>query len=367
MLSNFRLYGHFSPAVVSFNDGIDRYARAVDNSYSGGRIGFWVDLPALRGTSRFNFETSLGLRSSASVNQLYVPPLIDLNASTLRKFEIVHDTDRIGSFSIGLGSMGSDAVTESDLSGTQLAAYVGIADTAGGYAFRTSAGTLSAVTISSAFPTFDGGRAPRLRWDSPDLALARLGTFKIAASAGLEVSDRNVVVNSSLADVGLFYRNRLGPFEVKGSAGFSIAEVDGSQAPQTSGSFSILHAESGLSASVAAGSRDGGGNYLYSKIGLKRRWIDWGDTAISVDLYSGYNTVSATSRAEAIGVGIVQDLDRSDLKIYLGLRTYRFDQPGLASYRDSHSFIFGTRWVFRKVQNVHLGRGRSEVDWSESE
>ncbi len=367
-LKGFRLYGHFSPSVVSFDDGVDRYSNIADNSYSGGRIGFWLDLPAARGQTRFNFESSLGIRASAAMSQIYMPPLIDLNASTLRKLEFIHDTERLGSISFGLGSMGSDSVTESDLSGTQLAAYVGISDTAGGYFFRTSSGTLSAVTVSTAFPTFDGGRAPRIRWDSPDLSLSRLGTFNVAVSAGVSVSDRNVVINDSLADVGVFYRNDFGPLELKASAGFSLAEDNqGQQAPQSAGSVSLRHAETGWSATVAAGAREGNGEYYYAKIGLRQRWFDWGDTAVSLDLYRGMNTVSSTSVSESIGIGIVQDVEKSDMHFYIGLRHYAFDQPGFVSYRDSHSIIFGTRWVFRELDNFKFRRGRSEVDWRDSE
>lgn len=365
--SSFRLYGHFSPSVVSFNDGVSRYTRLTDNSYSGGRFGFWLDVPSLSGQTRFNFESSLGLRPSAVLSQFYVAPLIDLNASTLRKLELIHDTKKIGSFSFGMGSMGSDGVSESDLSGTQLAAYVGIADTAGGYTFRTASGILSTVAISSAFPTFDGGRAPRIRWDSPDLALSQFGTFNVAMSFGVEVSDRNLVVNDALADVGVFYRKPLGAFDIKASGGFSIAEVNGNQAPQSAGSVSLRHTPSGWSTTLAGGKRDGGGNYLYSKIGLKRRWSDWGDTSVSLDYYQGYGTVSATSRSESFGIGIVQNIDRSDLQFYVGLRHYDFDQPGLLSYRSSRSLIFGTRWVFRELDTFSFSRGRSEVDWTDTE
>ena len=364
---SFRLYGHFTPAVISYDDGANRYNNAADNSYSPGRIGFWLELPSRKGRTRFNLETSLGLRQSSSLNQLVIPPLVDLDRATLRKLEFIFDTDRFGSFSFGQGSMGSDGVTESDLSGTQLAAYVGIADTAGGYSFRTGAGTLSTVTVSEAYPTFDGGRAPRIRWDSPDLVLSRLGTFKVAASAGVEVKDGRLTVNDTLGDVGVFYRNRVGAFEFKSSGGFSVASVDGALKPQASGSFSLLHSETGLSASLAVGARQDGGQYTYTKIALKRHWIDWGDTSVSIDYYNGVDTVESGSLAESFGIGLVQNLDRSNLQFYLGFRRYTFDSPKVIAYRPANSIIFGTRWVFKKLETARFGKGRSEVDWNEGE
>lgn len=367
VLKSFRLYGHFTPAFIAFDDGVGRYNNIADNSYSGGRVGFWLEAPVRKGRTRFNFETSLGLRQSASLNQFNVPPIIDLDATTLRKLEFIFDTEKFGSFSVGQGSMGSDSVTESDLSGTQLAAYVGISDTAGGYFFRTGSGLISSVTISSAFPTFDGGRAPRLRWDSPDLALSWLGTLNVAASAGIEVTDGNLTVNDTLGDVGIFYRNRVGALELKGSGGFSLADVDGTSKPQAAGSFSVLHPDSGLSATGAAGSRQDGGKYYYAKIGVKRRWFSWGETAASVDAYRGTDTFAPGSHVESYGIGIVQDLDRSNLNFYVGFRRYEADNPGVVQYQASNSIIFGTRWTFKRLEAVHFPEGRSEVDWSESE
>ncbi len=367
LLKSFRLYGHFSPVFVSYDDGADRYTYAADNSYSGGRLGFWLELPVRRGRARFNLETSLGLRQSSSLNQIAVGPLVDLDAATLRKLEFILDFTKFGSLSFGQGSMATDSVTESDLSGTQLAAYVGIADAAGGYFFRTGAGTLSSVTVSAAFPTFDGGRAPRLRWDSRDLSLNRFGTFNIAVSAGVEVKDGRLIVNDTLGDVGLFYRNKVGAFDLKMSGGASVAVVDGELRPQTMGSGSVLHSQSGLSLTAAAGAQVDGGKYSYTKIGLKRRWTELGDTAISFDYYKGVDTVVAGSTAESYGIGIAQNFDRTNLQFYLGLRQYKYDSPGAVSYRQANSVIFGTRWVFKKLDTVHLPGGRSEVDWAESD
>jgi hypothetical protein len=366
-LENFRLYGHFSPAVISFDDGVNRHTNAADNAYSGGRVGLWFEVPVQRGRIRFNLETSLGLRQSSAMSQLRVPPLIDIQSTTLRKLDVIFDTERLGSVSFGQGSMASDSVTESDLSNTQLAAYVGISDTAGGYFFRTGSGKLTKIDISSAFPAFDGGRAPRVRWDSPDLDLSRLGTFNLAAATGLAVSEGRVVVNDSLADVGLFYRNRLGDLEIKASAGTSIADDNGQRVPQAAASLSLLHAASGLSVTGAAGTRDDNGEYIYGKVGLKRRWFGWGDTSVSADVYNGIDTVAAGSRADSYGIGIVQDIVRADLQFYLGLRRYSFSQPGTGSYRPSTSVIFGTKWVFKKLNKVHLREGRSELDWQESD
>ena len=365
-IGDVRVYGHFSPAIVSYGDGADSYTGVADNSYSGGRIGFWLDVPAKHVRTRFNFETSLGLRQSASLSQFLVPPAIDIDAATLRKLEVIYEFGDFGSLSVGQGSMATDSVTESDLSGTQLATYVGISDTAGGYYFRTVSGALSPVSITEAFPTFDGGRAPRIRWDSSEIGLNRFGTFRIAAATGFEITDGRVIVNESLADIGLFYRNRLGDFEVKASAGSSLAQVTDDVAPQAAFSVSLLHAPSGWNFTTASGLREGEGEYIYNKIGLTRRWFDWGDTALSVDSYSGIDTVGSGTRASSYGIGIVQTLDHSNLQLYLGLRRYEYSGAGAVAFRTSESILFGTKWVFKRLDNIRLPSGRSEVDWNES-
>ncbi|WP_121061872.1 hypothetical protein [Chachezhania antarctica] len=364
---NLSLYGHFSPAIVSFGDGEATYTGLADNSYSGGRVGLWYTLPGDRVQTRFNAETSLGLRQSASLSQDNVPPAINLNAATVRKLEMIIETDRAGSFSLGLGSMASDGVAESDLSSTQLAAYVGISDTAGGYDFRTGDGAISTVSVYDAFPTFDGGRAPRARWDSPDLSLHQYGTFNVAAALGIKLTDGVVVVNDSLADIGLFYRNSLGDFEVKTSFGTSLARSETDTAPQAAGSASLLHAPSGWSLTAATGTREGQGQYIYSKLGLTRRWSAWGDTAVSVDAYRGGNTVASGTRASSYGIGVVQDLDHLDLQFYLGLRRYEYSAGDAVTYRTSDSILFGTKWVFGKLTAPVLSTRKTDADWSESD
>ncbi|WP_158970112.1 porin [Chachezhania sediminis] len=362
-INDIRFYGHFTPAIVSFGDGEKQYSNVADNSYSGGRLGLWLDLPAGNGKLRFNIETSLGLRQSAAMSQVNTPPLIDLNAAALRKVELFLDTDRMGTFAFGQGSMATDGVTQSDLSGTQLAAYVGITDTAGGFAFRDASGALSNVTIANAYPTFDGGRAPRVRWDSPELALNQLGYFRVAVAAGLDITYDNVVLNDSLADAALFYRNTLGDFEVKTSLGTSLADITSATAGQLAGSFSLLHNPSGLNLTAAYGARANEGHYLYSKIGLTRRWSDWGDTALSVDLYRGVDTVEDGSEAMSYGLGIVQDIDQLNLQFYLGLRNYDYTGGG-QSYQTASSVLFGTKWVFRKLEAIKLPDDWQDTDWS---
>lgn len=348
---NVRFYGHFTPSVLSVDDGVSRQHELVDNSHSGGRIGVWWDDFLGYNNLRFNGELSLGLRSSSGISQGYQPDIIDFGTHSIRKLEVTLKTDRWGSVSIGQGAMGSDGVTESDLSGTSLASHVGIADTAGGFLFRTGSGTISTVRVKDAFPTFDGGRTRRIRYDTPDLNLSYFGKLRFAASIGVEDINRIETLNESLTDAGVFYHNMLGNFSIAGSAGLSLAETSTGREPQVAGSFSILHIPTGLNVTSVTGSRNNGGAYGYTKVGIRRDWFGIGETRFSVDLYEGYDTFGKGTRARSVGVGIVQDLERQNIEVFLGYREYSADGGSVVNYRDMQSVMFGMRWKFRRLEN----------------
>lgn len=347
-----RFYGHFTPTVLGVNDGVTTDFWAVDNSSSGGRLGGWYTGQLGDHTLKANVEISLGLRQSAGISQLYVPPLIDIDSQTLRKAEAILETERWGKFSVGQGSMGSDTVAESDLSGTGLANYVGIADTSGGFFFRTAAGTLSNVRIQDVFPTYDGGRSVRVRWDSPEIKFGRWGFLKFVGSIGKEQFERGVTLNDALGDFGLFYRNSVGQFALAGSAGMSLAQdQSGNKAPQIAGSFSLYHAPTGLNATMAAGSKESSGQYTYWKLGIRRNWFELGRTSVSVDIFQSVDTAMAGSRGRSYGIGVVQNVKKGNFDVFLGFRRHEYTGPSLVQHRDITSVMFGVKWVFRRLEN----------------
>lgn len=347
----FNFYGHFSPTLLYVNDGVEGKAYLADNSNSGGRFGVWFQNDWGLQTLKGNLEFSLGVRPSASISQIYTPPLFDWQAQSIRKAEAILESARWGKFSLGQGNMGSDGVTESDLSGTGLANYVGIRDTAGGILFRTAAGTLSSVSIKDAFPTFDGGRSVRFRWDSPEIKFGILGSLRFVGSVGQEDVDKNVTFNDALQDMGLFYRNSVGQFAMAGSAGVSIAEVSGvGRSPQFAGSFSLLHHPTGLNATFAGGHRDQGGSYTYLKLGVRRDFFGIGESAFAIDYYEAQNTINSGSRSASIGLGLVQNVERLNLDFFLGYRKHKYSGTGIVDHRDIDTVMFGVRWVFRRLE-----------------
>ncbi len=346
----FRFYGHISPTILTVDDGVSRSTDTADNANSGGRIGFWYQRGLGENTLKFNGEASLGARNSGSLSQLGTPPLFDWKGGSVRKLEVILETPRLGTFSVGQGSMGSDGVAESDLSGTNLASYVGIADVAGGFFFRTGTGTLSDISIQDAYPTYDGGRSQRVRYDSPQIDFSRLGSLQFAASIGTESSDENVTLNDALSDAGLFYRNQLGSFAMAGSVGVSIADTSAGNEPQIAGSFSILHEPTGFNLTAASGNRNNNGDYQYIKAGIRGDWFKLGGTSVSVDWYASSDTVLSGSDARSVGIGVVQHLSNQNVDLFFGVRKYGYDGGSSVQYQDMTSAMLGVRWVFRRLE-----------------
>ncbi len=112
--------------------------------------------------------------------------------------------------------------------------------------------------------------------------------------------------------------------------------------------MSALHTPTGLNFTVAAGTEDTGGDnadFWYTKLGLLRGFIGWGDTGMSVDYYSGsdFNLDAAagitSTSSDSWGLALTQNIDRANTQLWLTYRSYSYDDNVFA-YQDS-SAIFG--------------------------
>lgn len=333
------LYGQLNPAYQSFDDGVETTDTIVDNSHSNSRVGLWVYQNYGSNVFSFNFETGLGLRPSSLVSQGFTPDAVNWQRRNIRKVDLSLKTERYGTFFAGQGSMSTDQVAQVDLSGTTLANYASIPDTAGAFRFRDSSGALSTRLIAGSFGDFDGGRRGRVRYDTPSF-----GGFTLSASWGKEILIEDSDLES--AAIALRYAGDFGDFKVRGALGY--AEIDPglnlADFDDTIGSVSVLHA-SGVSVTLAAGDRSSFGSYTYGKIGYQGDWLSAGKTALAVDYYQGDDRSTAGAEATAVGFGAVQSFDQANLDVYLGYRTYELTEP-TASYQDASSVLFGTRWKF---------------------
>jgi len=237
--------------------------------------------------------------------------------------------------------MASDGLAESDLSGTGVIQTSSIADSAGGFLFRTSTGTLSGVSIGSAFRSLDGGRLGRVRYDTPEFS-----GFTVSASYGEEILRSNS--DREAYDVAVRYTNDdLGDFTINGALGAVWNENGpGTKTRDIVASFAALHEPSGVSFAVAGGDRDTGGDYAFAKLGYTANFLSVGATSFAIDYYDGSDMVTSGDSAESWGIAAVQNFDNLNLETYVAYRDYSYSDTSATSYQDSSSVMAGARWKF---------------------
>lgn len=338
---SFTWYGQFDPSFQSYDDGTETYNRLVDNSGSNSRIGFRLKQAYGENTLLFNFETAFGLRGSDGVSQTSTGDTLSWDRTNIRHVDLQFDTARFGRFSAGQGSMASDGIAGSDRSGTGVVAGVAVADPAGGYAFRTSTGTLSSIDVGDVFTDYDGGRLGRVRYDS-----VNLNGFTVSASYGTDIlktaNDRETY------DVAVRYGNsNLGDFAFDAALGAAWTEETGkADKRDIVGSLALEHKPTGVSLAVAAGERDIAGSYGYAKLGYSTNWSSLGSTSFSVDYYDGSDMASTGDSATSWGIAAVQKIDNYNVEAYLAYRDYSYEDTTSTSYNDSSVIMAGARWKF---------------------
>jgi hypothetical protein len=331
-----RLYGQFSPAFQSVDDGVQTTDNLVDNAHSNTRVGMWVRQPMSGGEFSFNLETALGLRSSGGVSQTTTPKGIDWDRTDIRKIDFAYKADW-GTVYLGQGSMATDGVADKSLNNNAMTTYNGVGDFAGSFQFRTAGGALSGVSISSVTPSLDGGRQGRIRYDSPSF-----NGFQIALSAGQDVLTPNN--NDKYYDVALKYVREFGGTKVAGGIGFSRRDRNGVDRDDTFGSLAVK-LQNGLNFAFSAGSRKNSGDYTYFLAGYEADWWQGGTTSIAVDYYDGSDFGLAGRKSKSMGVGLNQNIDSISTQVYLGYRKHELSDPGVA-YQDVNAVLFGARWRF---------------------
>ena len=336
-----QLYGQIDPGLLIVDDGNSTLGYGpVDNGNSSTRAGLRFYMGIYSGTFiGANVEAEYDPYSTKYVNQLNRGDP-DWDRYLLRKAEGYFNSEQFGVLWLGQGSMASDGTAEVDLSGTEVIGYSSVSDLAGGQLFAFSRdGGLSAIDVGDVFNNFDGlSRKLRVRYDTPSLA-----GFTLSGSYGTEVVPEETGVD--VWDVALRYAGEFGGFKVASAAAYS----DTGSADQYDGSLSVLHIPTGISVTGAAGySREEGvdGRYLYGKLGYQREFFDAGATAFAVDIYDGDDINSvAGSESFSWGAFVVQNFDYYQSQVYLGVRSYEYDD-GAANYDRIVAALTGVRVKF---------------------
>jgi hypothetical protein len=335
-----QFYGQIDKGLLVFDDGGSTLGYGpVDNGNSSTRAGLLL-------YGKVNDDWSVGGNlewewtpyATVYVNQRNRGDF-DWDSNQLRNAEVYLQSQTYGKLWLGQGSMASDGSAEVDLSGTKVVGYAMISDMAGGPFFRFADGTLTSIQVKDAFTDYDGlSRKLRIRYDTPQFY-----GFSLASSVGTQVVPTTTDV--TVWDIAARYQQTLRDFEVSGALAYSQPADNQSL---IDGSISILHQPSGLSLTVAAAYSDKEtieGRYGYFKLGYQTRIFEVGKTAFSADAYFGEDIDAADSTSQSFGVQLVQNLDYLQTELYLGGRSYSYDEPGRDIDR-SYAVLAGARLKF---------------------
>lgn len=340
------IYGQISQALLSYNDGSSRQTHApLDNSNASTRVGFLWHLYPIWGINAVaRFEGGITPRASNAINQIDASGEgFSIDGSHIRKLELIIDDDQLGTLSLGQGSMATDSIAEIDLSQTKVTAYSAVSQTAGGQFLRLVDGRFSPLIIGDVFNNFDGdnvtgsdsdgSRKLRIRYDTPEYK-----GLKFSFAVGKDSLNES---GNTYADFAARYSGQFRDIRISAGAGHSMKGDE----EVTSGSASALHRQTGLNVTVALGHSTTTGRYNYIKFGLIRKFVAFGDTAISIDLYDGDDIVGPGSNSRSIGLAVSQQIKAKNIEVYGLVRRYDYDDRAF-DYQTSMAFFTGIRWKF---------------------
>jgi hypothetical protein len=332
-------YGQFNLAYQSFDDGQETTSNIVDNGNWNSRLGFTISQPTGENTLRWRFETGLTMRNSSLVSQTQTPDWGDWERTLLRWFEVAYDAD-FGTLSLGQGATAANGTAGLDDSFTFIA---GAADSTDGFAsfrFRDSAGDLTNVSVGQVNSSLDPSRRFRLRYDTPVF-----NGVMLSASYG-----QNVLVTEDENDyyeVAARWTGDVGELAVRSAVGYLwIDNPDGDTTERLSGSFTLVHEETGLNFAMSAGSENGGPSYYWLRAGWQTDAWAAGTTSLSIDYYDGSDFLSDGAKTENWGIYAVQDIDSLSMNLYAGWRQFTYSDNSGTGYQDADGVLAGLRWSF---------------------
>lgn len=332
-------YGQLNMGYLSYDDGLRRTGEIADNNISNSRIGLTLNWK-LDGDAalKFTIESGLGIRQSNAINATNDLDFQSWRETDFRKLELAY-TNKFGVFTLGQGSMTTDNLTEYDLSGSAAGANADFAALSGGFALVRADGTPDSLSVRSVFPSLDGTRRLRVRYETPAFA-----NFTLGAAFGTEVlADGN---DNLYYDAALRYTNTVGGVKINGGIGYAVVDrPDDSSIRSFVGSISMLHEETGLSATLAAGAITDGGEYAYVKLGWTGNLTEAGKTSVGVEYYRSSDIGFDDGSGRSWGVVAVQKVDAINTEFFASYREYDADQPGV-DYRTANAVFLGAKWKF---------------------
>ncbi len=346
--------GQVNKAFLGWDDGFE------DNVYVVGNKNDQTNL-MLTGEA----EIASGWRAGYDITIRFVDNLSDLvSQDTVNDGEDLFiwqnhwwiESKHLGKLSLGRASRATDTVPETDLSETAVAAYAGVQDIGGHFNLRLSNGVLAPVVWGDVYNHFNGDTADLVRYDTREYH----GFVGSATWGDDDVWD--VALRYTHEGGGLNFGAAIGYTELTDGRDELIGNPLGLAQSTLVGSLSLLHTETGLNVTFAAGNRtwdqalidlDGvtrtpkDSRYIYTKLGWLAKLNSLGPTGFyaeyglfkdyicatdNVDLLDALNATGAATRiagneADVWGVGLVQQIEAAQMQLYIGYRhhTASFD------------------------------------------
>ena len=273
--------------------------------------------------------SSQGSDSGATTNAA------DSGSFGFRKTEVTFTHATMGKLSIGQSSTSSD--NKPSLDGTTNN-NAGITHGGGMMVFDKTANANTAVTAGGAFSSYFGGRADRVRYDTPSI----MG-FKASASMG----------DDAFWDTGLTYGATYGDIQIAAAAQYRSL---GSDTPANNyGAGIALKHSSGLSAGAhwgeEGGASDAANSVDGSAWGVEAGYAtsaisNLGSTAFSVVYTEADETESDEFEAETVSFHVKQSLP-AGVAVYASYENASFDDNNAATdLEDLSVFLVGTKLSF---------------------
>lgn len=331
------LGGYVDRALLYIDDGKDSTSAVVDNENLSSRF-FITGEGKVNEALTAGFLMEFDFRDNSSSSLTVTGANNGFGATTFsqRHMDAYFSHATLGKFSIGQGSSASDGIAETDMSGTGIVAYSGIADMASSAVFRTaSGGTGPAIgTVSS---NMDGlGLDDRVRYDTPSF-----GGFGVATS----------YVSGGAGDVSVNFSGKFGGINVGAAAGYwNNSSTSTTDDGGYSGSVSAKH-DIGISLTLAGGKTLKKANgtddptFVYGKLAYTVGLTSLGDTSFGID-YGLYEDVAQNGdEMTTFGLQVVQALPDVGTEVYIGYRNHELDRTG-TSYDDIMAVMAGVNVAF---------------------
>ena len=340
----FAISGHINRSIVQLDNGDQDSIFFADSDMSSSRLRARGSGDFGGGKAGFTWEHQFESNSTATLD---LPnTTTGTNPDSIRKAEVWFSGD-YGKISLGQGSNASDGVSQYDLGGTGLAGvYSFPVDMMGGVTFVTSSGARSGTTVADAITDFDGGRADRVRYDSPSLGGGPLSfavsigngeSFEAALSGNHSLGQNKLVWAVAVRDDG-----DLG--DAVTTAG--VVEPDNEDPSLTVGSASLLLGAWDFTVSFGEADLDVVGaredpEATYFKVG----YTTGGGHSFAIGVQETDDFAQNLDEGEVVQFGWGYSPNKS-VDLYASWTEAELDRPG-ANLDDVTAILFGTRVKFK--------------------